>query len=699
MTSLLHGRSAPLPLLALVALHLPLFALSPRQPPAATPATAQPADAAAEPIPPQLLLGKRIQTLRDAVSASANLVIVTDAASYIEAIAHWTPTNRFPVLIDDGSPRSRDDIARFVRGYAPTNVLRWHQKQSSTSPAADPGPAGFNAAPTSLLTSALARIWASQPTNPASPQPLTLPQAFLARGHTPPGIVVCHQGDPAWTAALPLAAAWGQHLCILEQKPGINIDHAMTIEESDTLEATLETFVQSTGDTWQSLGQGIDAITLCLNIPERITHGKEFVALSDRIGRRGPGLATRERWAWSGHIFGTASDGAYRAMSSLFLHPRRAWVFDGYPTTAPWNLFDGTKTAEYLTSAGLKCELDDSPSQGAGHWRARAANMLTADLIFVNTKGNSDFFDLEPGQCKPGDIPFLTRPAALHFVHSWSLLFPGKRESVGGRWLERGVFVYAGSVHEPFLQAFTPTPSVAGRLMSGAPFAPAIRVEGQPVWKIAVLGDPLYTPGPALKRHTDPLPPPFDSASNLGDGLKQLLADKSWDQGVATLKLLGRDADLAKLVAALAEATPAALSPLVLREGALAAFATGNSKLLFALVAKTTTPLDPVVVDALWLALTPLLSQPPILTPVEKRAATAATEGTTTQSQRPDLALAMRTLKDHLRPDQLEQDARLLAAAWARQFGQPAVGGLFTAWRAKYSSPDQRTALEKAQRP
>jgi hypothetical protein len=617
-------------------------------------------------VPAQVKLGQRIQAMRDQVKYLPVVIIVSDATSYIEAVGSWSRSVRFPVLIDDGSPASREDIARFVRSYAPTKVARW------TSPGSN-GPGAFEASNTAKIFGALQRVWG---VTPPGDDAALLARKWKDLGHEPPGIVVTQGNDKAWTAALPLAAAWGQPIVFLEKVPAGNIDWSLTIEEADALEMRIEQGAVATGLPFSALGDTLDAVTLCLNTAERIKKDNEFVALSDRIGRAGQGLEMKTRWAWTGHIFGSAAQSAYRAMSSLFLHPRRAWVFDGYPDSNPWNLYDGTKAKGIFEQSGLICDLDDTPAQGSKDWRARAAQPVTADLILVNSKGNNDFFDLEPGQCKPGDIPFLTRPAALHFVHSWSLLFPGKRESVGGRWFERGVFAYAGSVHEPFLQAFTPTPAVAGRLMSGAPFAPSIRVEGQPVWKIAVLGDPLYTPGPAVPRVNDPLP--IDGAKAIDDGLAELLKADKWEQGVLVLKLTGRDADIAKLAATLVEAKPEALTPSVVRDCLLAAFRVGNHALVLKLYAKAPPEVarEGDILDCVWFVAYAVLAKP---------------DATIIES--PAL---VRLLKDALRPDQLESDAKNVAALWAKQFGPSTVDGLFSEWDMKFTTKDEAAAIARA---
>jgi hypothetical protein len=618
--------------------------------------------------PPQVMLGQRLQAMRDQVKYLPVVVIVSDPRSYIEAVGSWTRVTRYPVLIDDGSPASREEIARFVRGYAPASVVRW----DSPGATATPGAAAFGASATTQILNAVQRVWGI-----ASPsaEPTALATKWQDLKHLPPGLVVTAPNDPAWTAALPLAAAWGQPLLFLEKPPEGNIDWSMSIADADALEARIEQAAKETGCTWSAMGDQLEAITLCLNAPERIKKDNEFVALTDRIGRQGQGLEMKSRWAWTGHIFGSAAQAANRAMCSLFLPPRRAWIFDGYPDTSPWNAYDGTKARMHLEQSGLACELDDTPSQGAAAWRTRCSKPVTADLILVNTKGNNDFFDLEPGQCRPGDLPILTRPAALHFVHSWSLLFPGKRESVGGRWFERGVFVYAGSVHEPFLQAFTPTPTVAARLMGGAPFAPAIRLEGQPVWKIAVLGDPLYTPGPAVERVNDPLP--LEGATPVDNGLKQMLLNGEWDRGVLALKLTGRDAEIAKIASTLLETKPEAFTPPMLRSCILASFRAARPDLVLKLLPRLGADAagDGELLDAAWLVAMPLLT-------------------------RPDPAIAepgqlLRLLKDLIRPDQFEADAKVVHAAWSTQFGAAAANQLVSEWRRKHTSKEQGEFLDK----
>jgi len=82
-------------------------------------------------------------------------------------------------------------------------------------------------------------------------------------------------------------------------------------------------------------------------------------------------------------------------------------------------------------------------------------------------------------------------------IHSFSLQAPDAAYTVGGRWLDHGVYAYVGSVHEPYLSAFIPPATLVQRLASLAPFLVAARQwPGDPiaqVWRIATIGDPLMT--------------------------------------------------------------------------------------------------------------------------------------------------------------------------------------------------------------
>ncbi|MCX5689608.1 MAG: hypothetical protein NTV94_07470, partial [Planctomycetota bacterium] len=147
---------------------------------------------------------------------------------------------------------------------------------------------------------------------------------------------------------------------------------------------------------------------------------------------------------------------------------------------------------------------------------------------------------------------------------------------------------------------------------------------------------------------------------------------------VLILKLTGRDADIAKLASTLVDAKPEALTPSVVRDCLLAAFRVGNHALVLKLYAKAPAEVarEGDVLDCLWFVAGAVLAKPDasiIETPA-----------------------MIRLLKDALRPDQLEADARTVAAQWAKQFGPAAVDGLFSEWNTKYTTKDDVAAIAKA---
>ncbi len=575
-----------------------------------------------------MILGQRVLGLAQLGVVCNTVVIVNDATSYVQAISRWTPKRRFPVLIDDGTSEARENIARFVRSFKPAHVVRWSAKAEK--------PAGFESADPTTMFTTVARVWGVQGDKPDQGQLLDL---WKNLRFAPPGIVVTQTGDRAWPAALALAAGRGEPIVFIPVNQAV--DGSMSIGDADRLEQDIETAAEVTNLPWRGIGDAIEAVTLCNNGPARMENGKgEYLALTDRIGRVSKGVEDGQRWAWCGQIFGNPEQSCYRAMCSLFLTAHQAWIFDGYPNKKPWSDYDGSEASKFFKDKCVPVELYDSPHQGARDWRLRAARSLDAGVILINSMGNCDFFNLEPGQCRPGDVPFLDIPAALHIVHSWSAEFPAQRNSVGGRWIERGVFAYAGSVHEPYLDAFVPTPKLAARLISGAPFGVAVRIDGGRLWRVAVLGDPLFTFGPEAKRTEEA---PIEGATEVGEGLREMLTGGKYAEAMNTLTLQGAQPAGAQLAQSLIATKPEAMTPEVAAASVLPLIRAGDNRGVLAACGKLdgARAQDPVLRDALWLATYPLMDQP--------------------------TDEVLRTLRANLRTDQVGRDAADLGDGLGQQ--------------------------------
>ncbi len=538
-----------------------------------------------EQLPPAMRLGVRVELARQQLAVIRTLVIVPDARAYLAAVGLWTINARFPVLLDDGSWEARENIARFSRAFSPASVVRWSAPAAFTLP---PEPAARQM----LIADAAARAW-------SAPNSAALNEQWATLRFVPPGAVIASTSDPAWTAALALAAARGQPIVWLDKPPGTgDVNGAMTLETFDAFDAKLVSALEQTGHPWKGLGEGIDAITLCLNMPGRVAMpgaaneapGKpnprdlfkavpnEPLATTDLLGRATTGDRT-ERWAWCGQLFGTEAGAAYRAMSAVFLQTREAWLFNGYESTPPWNQFAPGEGAGLLKKAGWRVRVSDAPRQGADDfrdlaagawaqigWNARKSNPspappgrggVRAGLVTATTSGMSESFDLRPGQALACDVPFLDVPSVVYFVHSWSATAPANRATIAGRWLERGAAAYIGSVHEPYLAAFVPPTGLVARMLAPAPLGAAARIEGSPPWRITVIGDPLTTFGPPAPANDAALPlaDTRDVRAELADNLKA----RDFAPALWGLAFLGRDKDAARLAGALLRDNPEAL--------------------------------------------------------------------------------------------------------------------------------------------
>ncbi len=555
----------------------------PDQPPA------QPAPTPADPfagLPPQVRIGARAAHTQRILPVLPTVVVVPDAASYVAAISRWSIHCRYPVLIDDGTWTAQQDIARFVRAFRPRDVVRWSAPGGASLPA---DAEGRRAA----IEAAVAAAW-------GAPDAAGLRARWDQISLTPPGLIATNEDDGAWTAALALAAGRGQILVWVPRSHD-HIGWQASLAAVDALSRRLEEAAASSGLSWNGLGDDLDALTLCLDFPVKIDLGESsrarMWATTDVLGRDRAGDRTR-RWAWAGQIAGDGPRAAYMAMCALFLRPGNAWLFDGYENTEPWSHWDATAAAIELERAGIPTVVGDNGAQGADDFRLRAAGRTHVPtpqeqatdgstrggarfgLIAVNTSGNAEFFDLRPGRALAGDVPILGIPAIVHFVHSWSANRPNDRNTIAGRFLERGAYGYVGSVHEPYLQAFAPTPLFVKRFLARAPLGVAPRLDGGPPWKIAILGDPLITLGPAPDE-----PPeehrrlPLEGATPLADSLAEALRERDFLRAVADLALLARDEDVARLVRALEKDKQTRLEPDTALAAATSLYLSGSFEL------------------------------------------------------------------------------------------------------------------------
>ncbi|HZW06752.1 MAG TPA: hypothetical protein VFF65_06485, partial [Phycisphaerales bacterium] len=319
-----------------------------------------------------------------------------------------------------------------------------------------------------------------------------------------------------------------------------------------------------------------------------------------------------------------------------------AAAFNGHDTAGSFAGHGTAGALKPLQAAGLQVASLDRPTQSIDDWRtwtagaftpaARwpkaagaqpAGGALTADLYLINSMGNSDFFQLQPGKGHAGDAPILSVPAAAHVIHSWSLTFSDNPTTVGGRWLDRGTFCYVGSVHEPFLPAFVPPQQFAQRLTQGWPIAIAGRVlpgdrfdqPGAPPyhpfsipWRIAIIGDALWTLGPPLTR-TETLPT-LDGATDLNAEANEFVKARRYAFAFHTLAMCGRDDFAARLARAALNDDPDKIDIHGALRAVHIAYRAGDTDTLVKAARRIDKPnlYDAAVADEIWHALWPRVS-------------------------------------------------------------------------------------------
>lgn len=586
----------------------------------------------APPPPPQVLLGARAEALRTNLRVHPTVVIVGSETDYARLIGAWSLSVRFPILIDDGSDRAREDIARFVRAFGPERVVRWAAEAGAPPLPEDIGERQRT------LESVVFASWGA--TDGGS-----LEGVWAQTHFSPFGVVVASARDHAWTAGVALAAGRGQPIIWTNTTPR-PVGGVMSADALAALTMTIETGLESLErpDGWRGLGDGVEAVTLCLNQPSRLRIDGSEVALTDRIGRHGDGA----RWGWCGMVFGDGPRAAYRAMCALFLTPSSALLFDGYrPGFAP--PFELQPAAEILQKAGWKVEMNAPPHGGVEQWRQRTRFALSTDFVHVNSSGMAPWFDLTPGRARASDVPALARPAAVHFIHSFSAQYADDVNTVAGRWLENGAYAYLGSMAEPMLGAFVPARALVTRLLLRAPLGVAVRQDDAALWRLNYFGDPLIVFGPAAPRLEGELDLP--GAAPLDEAMGAALREKRLGAAAAGLVMLGRDADAARLArAALDEG---ALDAETARVVLPAAHRQRDSALFVSLFAAMEKPdrLRAEHADLLW--------------------AVARAEIQSTNDQR-----LLMHLRETVRAATAEEDAALLAPSLARVFGVGAARSL-----------------------
>lgn len=434
------------------------------------------------------------------------VVLVPDVPSFLAALAAWDGRSYYPILIDD--PRW---TIPFVKAFRPARIVRGPRNRRGGVGAFDEWGAA---------EAAVGRAWVEDEPGSTDLPPAVSPPRNL--GRTPPGIVLSHPGSPALAGAAALAAGRFQPLVRVDPETGgtaskprpLGFHDRLAEDDAVAFARRIEARVAAVAPSYARLGDEVDFLTLAGDWPYRyefargtgLNRGER--AVDDLIGRDlGRGDVDLEtavtRWAYTGRLLGDAPSAAYRAMASLFLQPDSALLWNTYGAGAPWTDYDVVGASTILKLIRPNAVVARSGAQSdLASWHEEARRPDGRDLLMLNSSGAPDRFSIAGGPGAPGDVPFAASPI-VSMIHSFSAADPSDPGTIAGRFLDRGTFLYYGSMNEPYLIAFRPPYILSQLIVAELPLAAAFRQgAGEPFgrpWRLVYLGDPLY--------RIDPSPP------------------------------------------------------------------------------------------------------------------------------------------------------------------------------------------------
>jgi len=412
--------------------------------------------------------GIRMKTLQNKTPTIDQVVLVPNTATFLAAIQEWSLESRWPILIEDNKY-----TPLFLRRFQPLKIVRYPAVK-------EPLPKGTELQ--DLMINAAAKAW-----NATDQE--TLKKSWEKLGWDPPGVVITDEKDPAWPAAVALAADRGEPLKFLSGNFGKPNDTLNNNKWFILTREVLET-VEKTGYDFGILGDEIDTVTIVKEMAVKYQSPQkkdEKFAVTDGLCRYPNGT----RWAVTGWIYGSAERALYQAMSAIFIEPNTALLYNSYNEEEPWKMYEMESAETQLKSMGFDVFLFQKPENNLKNWLKLSKFSWDFDLIWINSKGSPDKFFVGDKDATVDNIPQLRYPAAMHFLHSFSTTTPDNKNTIAGRWLDNGVYIYVGSVDEPYLTAFVPPKIMVERLEQSIPFLIAARTIEAPPWKITTIGDPL----------------------------------------------------------------------------------------------------------------------------------------------------------------------------------------------------------------
>ncbi len=429
--------------------------------------------------------------------AKKPVYLVPDLPTFLHYLSTWNGEERFPIFLN-----RNNYFDRFVRAYKPDKLFRARP--------IDPGRLDE-----ALLRAAVYAAWGRETiqTLRRGVSPEQLKSRLNRSASSPEGIVFTERHARQLPAALALAAAHRQPLDFLRPPSSVRklkLTSDMTFDQKEEIREDVVEAIRGWGYSFDRLNDDIDYVTLALDIPfafvamDASSGAQHRLCLDDAInrltpdgsptnardGETPPGEARGEIYAYVGRLI-EAEEGMslYQAMCSIFLGTEKALYFDRWPES--WGL--RCQEGRWVMQTKIPSVLVSKSQSSLARWRQLVGNLNPYGFVHVNSAGGST----EWGDGKVSDIPESV-PTIVYFAHSFSAANPYDQNTIAGRWLRNGAYIYFGAISEPFGQSFNFSRTVADAAVNGEPLARAFQAKDLlPArftfpWKQIYIGDPLH---------------------------------------------------------------------------------------------------------------------------------------------------------------------------------------------------------------
>lgn len=436
---------------------------------------------------------ERLRQPREVVD---QVVVCFDAPSFIRQIGKWDETRFWPVLLWDS-----DLVPGFVAAFRPAEVLL-----------ARPGDGDDVTLERGLA--AVQRSWGADNEGTEPTKPAAFLHILSDRERAPLGVVLLDAASPEFLGGLAVAA--GRFHLPLPFTTAEKHDRRIPHDRVNEIRSDVRDVLGGLGIAFEEKFDDLDFLTVANDMPFGYTIDDDRAhpggyTVDDVIARN----MDLTRWGWVGRLVGGPARSVFMAMSALFLQPEKGLFFSRYnPENRTFGVYDPKPALEVFDGL-FPTEMIRHPDATLERWRSvEWPEGNPFGFVFVNSSGGATNWSTSKGGATHFDVP-RTVPCVVHYTHSGSAGRPFHVDTIAGRWMTGGAYVYFGSYSEPYLTAFVPASTLAERVRLGVPLGAAMRhpygaarvgqrkmkVGGEErlvrfnlsgPWKLAYFGDPSY---------------------------------------------------------------------------------------------------------------------------------------------------------------------------------------------------------------